>query len=72
MSGKVAAHFEGYWSLDWLRHQSRWYAIDMADGDRSWHPGGRSGPPPPDITNQLALLEKEDAENAQDVRPDSN
>ena len=39
MSQKVARRFEGYWSLDWARTKyGEWYAIDMAEGERSWHP----------------------------------
>jgi len=43
LTEKVAQHFEGYWSLDWLYNQGTWYAIDMALGNDSWHwPGCRA------------------------------
>lgn len=35
---KVAAHFEGAWSLDWaLTKEGKWYAIDMAIAKESFH-----------------------------------
>ena len=34
----VAATFDGYWSLDLMLSGGQWYAIDMAPGERSWHP----------------------------------
>lgn len=38
LSEKVALYFPGYWSLDWLQDASgKWYAIDMAEGERSYH-----------------------------------
>ena len=36
---QVAACFEGYWSVDFCRAADGvWYFIDMAEGDKSWHP----------------------------------
>lgn len=42
---QVASAFEGYWSLDWLKAaDGRWYAIDMATGEDSYHfPGCKNG-----------------------------
>lgn len=38
-SGKVAQVVSGYWSVDFCRAKDgRWWLIDMADGDNSWHP----------------------------------
>ena len=35
---KVALKFEGYWSIDWLKGKDgKWYSIDMATGDDSYH-----------------------------------
>jgi len=35
---KVALKFEGYWSIDWLKGKDgRWYVIDMATGEDSFH-----------------------------------
>ncbi len=43
-SRKVARCFKGSWSLDWARDKTgTWWAIDMAPGDRSWHPPCRHG-----------------------------
>lgn len=36
---KVAEWFDGYWSADFCKAKDfRWILIDMAVGDRSWHP----------------------------------
>lgn len=38
MSITVSMNFEGAWSLDWARHEDgRWFAIDMAPGEVSFH-----------------------------------
>ena len=38
-STRVAAAMAGYWSLDWAQTvDGKWYAIDMALGENSWHP----------------------------------
>lgn len=38
MSEFVATKFPGYWSLDWLQDVTgKWWAIDMAQGERSFH-----------------------------------
>lgn len=38
MTLKVAEHFDGWWSLDWLYGKDKkWYAIDMAKGEDSFH-----------------------------------
>ena len=38
LAKRVAAHFDGYWSLDFAQTvDGTWYAIDMAEGDRSFH-----------------------------------
>jgi len=38
LTDKVAKHFEGFWSLDWLQDiNGKWYAIDMAPGAKSYH-----------------------------------
>lgn len=44
---RVAAHFTGSWSLDLVQHRSgRWYAIDMATMETSFHwPGCENAPP---------------------------
>jgi hypothetical protein len=35
----VAAQFEGYWSIDFcLSESGEWVLIDMAEGEKSWHP----------------------------------
>ncbi len=35
----IAEQFEGYWSIDFCRAKTgKWYCIDMATGNRSWHP----------------------------------
>jgi hypothetical protein len=46
IAGRVAAAFDGAWSLDLaLAEDGRWYAIDMAEMDRSYHwPGCEFGP----------------------------
>lgn len=36
---KVGKNFEGYWSIDFCKtKKGDWYLIDMATGERSWHP----------------------------------
>ena len=36
---KIAKQFEGYWSIDFcLSRDNRWILIDMAEGEKSWHP----------------------------------
>lgn len=36
---KIARVFKGYWSVDFARaRDGTWYLIDMAVGERSWHP----------------------------------
>jgi hypothetical protein len=38
-SEKVAKSISGYWSVDFCRAKDgRWWLIDMAEGDKSWHP----------------------------------
>ena len=38
MSTAIAQKFEGWWSLDWLKGKDKkWYAIDMALGEDSYH-----------------------------------
>jgi len=38
LTEKIALEFEGYWSIDWLKGKNgRWYAIDMAVGEDSYH-----------------------------------
>jgi hypothetical protein len=35
----VAKQFEGYWSVDFCKAKDgRWILIDMAEGEKSWHP----------------------------------
>ena len=35
----VAKNFEGYWSIDFCKAKDgRWILIDMATGEKSWHP----------------------------------
>jgi len=35
----VAERFEGYWSIDFCKAKDgRWILIDMATGEKSWHP----------------------------------
>jgi hypothetical protein len=35
----VAKQFDGYWSIDFCRAKDgRWILVDMATGERSWHP----------------------------------
>ena len=37
----VAAIFKGFWSVDFCRAaDGRWILIDMAEGEKSWHPEG--------------------------------
>jgi len=37
-SKKIAKEFEGWWSIDWLKGKDgKWYAIDMALGEDSYH-----------------------------------
>ena len=37
--GLVADVFRGYWSVDFCRAKDgRWILIDMAEGEKSWHP----------------------------------
>jgi hypothetical protein len=37
-STMIASKFEGWWSLDWLKGKDgKWYAIDMALGESSYH-----------------------------------
>ena len=39
MATVIAAQFEGYWSIDFcLSKTEGWVLIDMAEGDKSWHP----------------------------------
>lgn len=36
---KVANQFEGYWSVDFCKAKDgRWILIDLAEGEKSWHP----------------------------------
>jgi len=36
---RVAQQFEGYWSIDFCKAKDgRWILIDMATGEKSWHP----------------------------------
>ncbi len=38
-ASRVASRFEGYWSMDFcLSARGDWVLIDMAEGERSWHP----------------------------------
>lgn len=38
-SEKVAKVMEGYWSIDYaFAADGTWYLIDMAEGEKSWHP----------------------------------
>ena len=38
LTNKVVVEFDGYWSIDWLKSKDgKWYAIDMAIGDDSYH-----------------------------------
>lgn len=35
----IADEFDGYWSIDFCRARTgKWYCIDMAKGEQSWHP----------------------------------
>lgn len=36
---KIGSIMDGYWSVDWLwvEKYNKWFLIDMADGDRSFH-----------------------------------
>jgi len=39
MVWKVAPQFDGYWSIDFcLSASGEWVLIDMAEGEKSWHP----------------------------------
>ena len=36
---KIAKVFDDYWSIDFCRGKDgKWWCIDLATGDRSWHP----------------------------------
>ncbi|MDD3040413.1 ATP-grasp domain-containing protein [Bacteroides sp.] len=36
---KIAGQLKGYWSIDFAKGQDgKWYFIDAAEGERSWHP----------------------------------
>jgi len=38
-AGRVSNAVKGYWSVDFCKAKdSRWILIDMANGERSWHP----------------------------------
>lgn len=38
-ASRVGTVLDGYWSIDFSEGQkSTWYLIDMAEGDKSWHP----------------------------------
>lgn len=38
LTNKIAQHFEGFWSIDWLLGKdNKWYAIDMAIGEDCYH-----------------------------------
>ena len=38
-SGQIAKVLDGYWSVDFAKVLGgTWYLIDMAEGDKSWHP----------------------------------
>ncbi len=38
-ASKIAKQFKGYWSVDFcLSKQGKWILIDMAEGNKSWHP----------------------------------
>lgn len=38
LTQRVANKFKGYWSVDWLKDKhNKWYAIDMATGEDSYH-----------------------------------
>lgn len=40
LADRVAREFDGYWSVDFAEtFDGEWYAIDMAVGKASWHPG---------------------------------
>ena len=45
----VGEAFDGYWSVDFAKGtDGRWYLLDMARGEVSFHlPGCKHGPPPP-------------------------
>lgn len=44
---QIAARLEGYWSVDFMcSAEPRWYFIDAALGDDSWHPDCEYAPQP--------------------------
>ena len=44
-AAKVAKQMEGYWSVDFcLSKTNEWILIDMATGNRSWHPDCQFNP----------------------------
>jgi hypothetical protein len=43
---KVAQNFKGYWSIDFCKSaKGEWILIDMALGEKSWHPEHKEQPP---------------------------
>ena len=55
----VGEAFEGYWSADFAKGiDGRWYLLDMARGEVSFHfPGCKHGPPPPPPPPPIAELD---------------
>ena len=57
---------KGYWSVDyWKAKDGRWILIDMAEGEKSWHPSKckYSNMPkenPPEKPDLSYLVEKKD------------
>jgi len=61
----VANTIQGYWSIDYCKAKNgRWILIDMAEGDKSWHPSCRYSNvqemPKQDKHNLSSIVRKKD------------
>ena len=44
-ASKIGGAFDDYWSIDFCKSKSgKWYCIDMAEGNKSWHPECKTKP----------------------------
>ena len=65
-AGNIAKVFPGYWSIDFCKaRKGNWYMIDMADGEKSWHPyyceySNEESPKKEEETDFSFLIEKKD------------
>jgi hypothetical protein len=58
---RIAKVLPGYWSVDFCRARDKtWYLIDMAEGDKSWHPKCRysTQPEKPKLVSLKCIIRK--------------